>query len=61
MASEEPNLFDEIDEASNAASDAGAEADVAADRVIPHEAMVKWLRSWGTADEIAPPSLPGES
>jgi len=31
-------------------------ADVAAGRVIRHEDMVKWLRSWGTPNELSPPS-----
>lgn len=31
-------------------------ADVAAGRVIRHDDMVKWLRSWGTPNELPPPS-----
>ncbi|HEX3919388.1 MAG TPA: CopG family transcriptional regulator [Caulobacteraceae bacterium] len=61
MAPNEPDLFDEIDEASNASADARAMADIAAGRVIPHERMVRWLRSWGTAGEIGPPGLSGEA
>jgi predicted transcriptional regulator len=32
-----------------------AEADVAADRLVPHEKVVKWLQSWGTPDELPCP------
>jgi predicted transcriptional regulator len=39
-----------------AAAIARGRADVAAGRVIKHEDMVKWLRSWGTPDELPPPS-----
>lgn len=31
-------------------------ADVAAGRVIRHDDMKRWLRSWGTPDELPPPS-----
>lgn len=34
---------------------AAADADVAAGRVVPHEEVVKWLKTWGTADEMPPP------
>jgi len=51
----EPSLFDQIDEAAEAAVDARAEADVAAGRVIPHSEMVAWLTSWGTTDEMPAP------
>jgi len=30
---------------------ATADADVAAGRVVPHEEVAKWLRTWGTPDE----------
>lgn len=35
---------------------AEARADVVAGRIIRHEDMVRWLRSWGTPDELPPPS-----
>lgn len=41
----EPAIFDEIDDAAEAAADARAEADVAAGRVISHEAVSRWLTS----------------
>lgn len=49
-------LFDELDDATEAEALAEAEADVAAGRVVSHEAVTRWLRSWGTEDELpAPP------
>ena len=47
--------FDEIDQDAEARAIAEAEADVAAGRVVPHEEVVKWLRSWGTPDELLCP------
>jgi predicted transcriptional regulator len=35
--------------------DEEAMADLEAGRVISHEAMVRWLRSWGTENELPPP------
>lgn len=35
---------------------AEARADVAAGRVISHADMSKWLDSWGTPNELPPPS-----
>ena len=54
MSKPEPSPFDEIDGA-EAAADARAEADIAAGRVIRHDAMKRWLLSWGTPNECAPP------
>ena len=47
-------IFD-IDEDAEARAIAEAEADVAADRLVPHEEVVKWLQSWGTPDELPCP------
>ena len=44
-------LFEEDD----AASDARAEADIAAGRVVPHEEVAKWLKTWGTPEAGPPP------
>lgn len=55
MSKPEPSLFDEIDDDAETAADARAEADIAAGRVISHEAMKRWLQSWGTPDEIPAP------
>jgi predicted transcriptional regulator len=55
MSKPEPSLFDEIDDDAEAAADARAEADIAAGRVISHDAMKRWLLSWGTPNELPPP------
>jgi predicted transcriptional regulator len=55
MSKPEPSLFDEIDNDAEAAADARAEADIAAGRVISHDAMKRWLLSWGTPNELPPP------
>ncbi len=47
MAILEPSLFDDLDDASELAADARAEADVAAGRLVSHEAVSRWLESWG--------------
>ena len=48
-------IFDEIDQDAEARAIAEAEADVAAGRVVPHDEVVKWLRSWGTSNELPCP------
>ncbi|MFZ3234543.1 MAG: CopG family transcriptional regulator [Stellaceae bacterium] len=48
-------VFDKIDEDAEKRAIAEAEADVAAGRVMPHEEVVQWLRSWGTPDELPCP------
>jgi predicted transcriptional regulator len=48
-------IFDEIDQDVEARAIAEAEADVAAGRVVPHDEVAKWLRSWGTPDELPCP------
>lgn len=55
MAKPEPSLFDEPDDEAVAAADARAEADYAAGRVVSHEAVTRWLKSWGTADPLPRP------
>ena len=42
----EPAIFDDLDDEAEAAADARAEADVAAGRVVSHEAVSRWLKSW---------------
>jgi predicted transcriptional regulator len=44
------------DEAAEAAADAAAEADIAAGRFVPHAEVVKWLKSWGTPNELPCPT-----
>jgi predicted transcriptional regulator len=55
MAVKTRNIFTEIDEDAEARAIAEAEADVAAGRVISHDEVVEWLRSWGTPDELPCP------
>ncbi len=50
MIAKVASIFDEADDAEEAAADARAEADVAAGRVVSHEAVSRWLKSWGTAE-----------
>jgi predicted transcriptional regulator len=50
-----PSLFDPADDAEEARAMAEAEAALAAGRVVSHEAVTRWLQSWGTADELPPP------
>lgn len=53
----EPSIFDEVDQAAEDAADAEAEADIAAGRTISHEAMKRWLLSWGTDNKLPPPNV----
>jgi len=53
----EPSIFDEIDQAAEDAADAEGLADIEAGRVISHDAMKRWLLSWGTPDELPPPAV----
>ena len=52
---DEPSIFDQVDEEAERLADERAEADIAAGRVISHEAMMRWIKSWGTPDELPPP------
>ena len=53
----EPSLFDDAteDEAAEAAADARAEDDIAAGRIVSHDAVGRWLESWGTANPLPKP------
>lgn len=53
----EPAIFDDIDEARDAAAIAEGLADIEAGRVISHDAMKRWLLSWGTPDELPSPKI----
>jgi len=55
MAAKTKTIFDQIDEDAEARAIAEAEADVAAGRVVPHEEVMKWLRSWGAPDVLPCP------
>jgi predicted transcriptional regulator len=52
------SIFDHIDEEAEARAIAEAEADVAAGRVVPHDEVAKWLKSWGTPNELPCPVPP---
>ena len=50
----DPRVLTE-DQIEEARLDAQALADVEAGRVVPHEEVAAWLRSWGTANELPRP------
>jgi predicted transcriptional regulator len=51
-----PNpIFGKIDKVAEAQAIVEAEADVAAGRIVPHEDVVEWLKSWGKPDELPVP------
>ena len=52
---EDRDIFDEVDPEWEAELDRRAEADVAAGRVISNEAVMRWLKSWGTANPLPRP------
>ncbi len=49
-------IFDDADELADEAAMLEGEADVKAGRTVPHEEVVKWLRTWGSPDEQPPPA-----
>ena len=51
----EPAIFDNIDEADDAAAIAEARAEIAAGQFVSHEAVKTWLLSWGAPNELPPP------
>lgn len=51
----EKSLFDSPE--AEAKSEARAEADVRAGRVISHEAVRRWLSSWGSAKRLPRPRV----
>lgn len=55
MAKPKTKTIFDVDTAAEARAIEEAEADVAAGRLVPHEEVVKWLRSWGTPDELPCP------
>ena len=55
MIAKVASVFDEADDAEEAAADARAEADVVAGRVVSHEAVSRWLQSWGKAERLPRP------
>jgi len=53
----EPSIFDEVDQAAIEAAEAQGLDDIEAGRVISHDAMKRWLQSWGTNNELPPPQV----
>jgi len=53
----ERSIFDDPD--ADAASESRAEADVREGRVISNEAVIGWLKSWGTGKRLPKPR-PGD-
>ncbi len=51
----EDDVFDTIDEEHERLADEQAEADIKAGRVVPHEKVVEWLKTWGTAERKPAP------
>lgn len=52
----EPAIFDDIDEAAEAAADAMAIAEIEAGQFVSHEMVVAWLQSWGTPNKLPTPT-----
>lgn len=52
---EEPAAFAFEEATELDARERKAMADIDAGRFITHEAVVRWLKSWGAADELPPP------
>lgn len=50
MIADQPNGSDE-----EIAADERAQADIKAGRVISHEAVTRWLKSWGTPNPLPRP------
>lgn len=55
MPTPEPSIFDEPDDEADARAIAEGEADMAAGRVVPHEQVAEWLKTWGTPASRPPP------
>jgi len=46
----------DVDDTTEAAADAEGLADIEVGRVVPHEEVEAWLRTWGTSGEGPPPT-----
>lgn len=53
----EKSLFDHTDDAAESAADARAEADVREGRLIGHEAVKRWIASWGSDTPLTRPPI----
>lgn len=54
---DEKSLFDSPDADADAKSDARAEEDVKAGRLISHDAVRRWLKTWGSAKPLPRPRV----
>ena len=52
---EEPAVFVLEEAVDLTAAERQAMADIEAGRFISHEAVMRWVASWGTEDELPPP------
>ena len=52
---EPKSIFDAVDPQAELAADARAEADVRADRLVSHDAVKRWLSSWGSDKPLPRP------
>ncbi len=52
---EEPGVFDIADTETDEQATREGEADFEAGRVVSHEAVVRWLRSWGAPNKLPRP------
>lgn len=52
---DDEDLFAKPDEAADEAAMVRAEADFAAGRYVSHEAVMRWVSSWGTDNPLPPP------
>ena len=52
----EPSIFDNMDEAAEAAADAMAVAEIEHGQFVSHEEVTAWLQSWGTPNKLPTPT-----
>ncbi len=52
---EEPGIFDIPDDAADEAATLRGIADVKAGRTVSHEAVMRWVASWGTDNPLPRP------
>ena len=56
MEQPEESIFDIIDEEADERASLEGEADADAGRLVPHEEVVEWLKTWGAPDEQPAPA-----
>jgi predicted transcriptional regulator len=52
----DPSIFETIDLEADEQAMREGEADADAGRVVPHDEVIEWLRTWGSADDRPPPA-----